>query len=121
MDLSLEFTPDKAKNMAIKIRGNILRYDAEKKQLEISGKPQPKQRPGRKDVMKDAINEDGTVKLRILVDRGSIEVFLNDGITVLTHSIIHELEDTKISFEDGGKTVIKSMEINEVTSSWKNR
>ena len=69
--------------------------------------------------LKDAINEDCTVKLRILVDRGSIEVFLNDGITVLTHSIIHELEDTKISFEDGGKTVIKSMEINEVMSSWK--
>jgi len=43
---------------------------------------------------------------------------LNDGITVLTQSIIHELEDTKVSFEGGGKTVIKSMEINEVTSSW---
>ena len=132
MDLSLEFTPDESKDMVIKIRGSILKVDAKKKelevsakplpkQLEVSAKPQPKQRPGRKDVMKDAINEDGTVKLRILVDRGSIEVFLNDGITVLTHSIIHELEDTKISFEDGGKTVIKSMEINEVTSSWKNR
>ena len=131
MDLSLEFKPDEAEDMVIKIRGSILKVDAKKKelevsakplpkQLEVSAKPQPKQRPGRKDVMKDAINEDGTVKLRILVDRGSIEVFLNDGITVLTHSIIHELEDTKISFEDGGKTVIKSMEINEVTSSWKN-
>ena len=56
--------------------------------------------------------------LRILVDRGSIEIFLNEGVTVLTHSIIHELDDTKILFEGGDKAVIKSMEINEVTSSW---
>ena len=69
--------------------------------------------------MKDAVNEDGTVKLRILVDRGSTEIFLNEGITVLTQSVIHELDDTKISFEGGGKTVIQSMEINEVTNSWK--
>ena len=32
--------------------------------------------------------------------------------------MIHELDDTKISFEGGGKAIIKSMEINEVTSSW---
>ena len=129
MDLSLEFKPDEAEDMVIKIRGSILKVDAKKKELEVSAKPLakqleanakplPKRRRPRKDVMKDAVNEEGTVKLRILVDRGSIEVFLNDGITVLTQSIIHELEDTKVSFEGGGKTVIKSMEINEVTSSW---
>jgi sucrose-6-phosphate hydrolase SacC (GH32 family) len=53
------------------------------------------------------------------VDRGSIEIFLNEGVTVLTHSIIHELEDTRLLFEGGGKAMIQSMEINEVTSSWK--
>ena len=123
MDLSLEFKPDEAEDMLMKIRGSTLRYDAAKKQIEVSGKTQATRPRGRKvakkDMMKDAVNEDGTVKLRILVDRGSLEVFLNEGVTVLTHSIIHELDDTKIVFEGGGKAVIKSMEINEVTSSWK--
>ena len=123
MDLSLEFKPDEAEDILMKIRGSTLRYDAAKKQIEVSGKTQAKRRSGRKvvikDVMKDAVNEDGTVKLRILVDRGSLEVFLNEGVTVLTHSIIHELEDTRLLFEGGGKAVIQSMEINEVTSSWK--
>jgi fructan beta-fructosidase len=123
MDLSLEFKPDEAEDMLMKIRGSALRYDAAKKQIEVSVKPQASRPRGRKvakkDVMKDAVNEDGTVKLRILVDRGSIEIFLNEGVTVLTHSIIHELEDTRLLFEGGGKAMIQSMEINEVTSSWK--
>jgi len=33
--------------------------------------------------------------------------------------MIHELDDTNILLDSGGKTVIKSMEINEVMSSWK--
>ena len=123
MDISLEFTPDEAEDMLINIRGSILKVDAKKKEIEVTGKPQaerPRRRKvARKDVMQDAVNEDGTVKLRILVDRGSTEVFLNEGITVLTQSVIHELEDTKVSFEGGGKAVIQSMEVNEVTSSWK--
>lgn len=123
MDISLEFTPDKTENMTIHIRGSVLNYDAEKKEIEVlRAKALPKQRRRRnepKNIMKDAVNEDGTVKLRILVDRGSTEIFLNEGITVLTQSVIHELDDTKISFEGGGKTVIQSMEINEVTNSWK--
>ncbi len=119
MDLSLEFTPDEAEDMAINIRGSVLLYDAAKKQLEVRGKPGATRRRGRKELMKDAVNEDGTVKLRILVDRGSIEIFLNEGVRALTHSIIHELEDTKVSFEGGSKAVIQSMEINEITSSWR--
>ena len=49
----------------------------------------------------------------------SSEIFLNDGDTVLTLSIIHELDDTKFLFESDAKTTIESMEINEVTGWWK--
>ena len=49
----------------------------------------------------------------------STEIFLNDGDTVLTLSIIHELDDTKFLFESDAKTTIESMEINEVTGWWK--
>ena len=44
---------------------------------------------------------------------------MNDGDTVLTLSIIHELDDTKFLFESDAKTTIESMEINEVTGWWK--
>ena len=49
----------------------------------------------------------------------STEIFLNDGDTVLTLSIIHEFDDTKFLFESDAKTTIESMEINEVTGWWK--
>ena len=138
MDVSLEFQPDAAENMVMTIRGSSLTYDAGKRHLHFISKTNQDRRPAwdkltaeqKKDrknwrhrydqfVMEDALNEDGTVKLRILVDRGSLEFFLNDGITVLTHSEIHPLDDRSISFRGGGQTVIKTMQIHEVTSSWK--
>ena len=59
----------------------------------------------------------GSVKLRILVDRGSFEIFLNDGETVLTCSVISELTNKTLSFTSGD-AVIKSCEIHELISSW---
>ena len=61
--------------------------------------------------------KNGVVKLRILVDRGSIEVFLNEGETVLTHSVISELDNKSFTIT-GGDATIKSLEAHELKSSW---
>jgi fructan beta-fructosidase len=59
------------------------------------------------------------VRLRILIDRASLEIFLNDGIGVLTHSEVHDLDNRALSIEGGAGAVIKKMELHELTSSWK--
>jgi len=68
-------------------------------------------------VMPDAA-KNGPVNLRILVDRASFEIFLNDGVTVLTHSEISELDNKSISIS-GTDAVIQSMTIHELKSSWR--
>jgi len=51
------------------------------------------------------------------VDRGSIEIFVNEGRTVLTHSVISDLANKSFSIT-GGDAAIKSLEVHELKSSW---
>ena len=137
LDMSIEFTPGKDKDLELNIRGSKLSFNATKNTIHFISKSNlskkstwdaksVEEKKDRKNhrfkydqyVMNDALNNKGTVKLRILVDRGSFEIFLNDGITVLTHSELHDLDNRSISFS-GGSTLINSMKIHEVKSSWK--
>lgn len=51
-------------------------------------------------------NRDGEVKLRILIDRYSVEIFVNDGEQVMTALIYTPLNASAIHFESDGKTVV---------------
>lgn len=51
-------------------------------------------------------NRDGEVKLRILIDRYSVEIFVNDGEQVMTALIYTPLNASEIHFESDGKTVV---------------
>ena len=46
-----------------------------------------------------------------------IEVFLNEGETALTHSVVSELDNKSFTIT-GGDAVIKSLEAHELKSSW---
>ncbi|MEY9836250.1 glycoside hydrolase family 32 protein [Streptacidiphilus sp. EB103A] len=53
-----------------------------------------------------------SVHLRILVDRQSVEVFVNAGFTVLSHQVYFETGDTGISlYTDGGAATFANMTI----------
>ena len=57
----------------------------------------------------------GTVKLRVLVDRGSIELFANDGAAVATRFALPDPQNRSISLSGNGNV---SLIINELRSSW---
>lgn len=129
-DLSMEFEPKGDQDLIINLRGSVLTYNAGKKTLHfisaenaakkvtaIGKTPEEIKKLGIAEYTLPNALKNGSVKLRILVDRGSFEIFLNEGETVLTHSVISELDNKSISFT-GGDTVIKSCNIHELKSSW---
>lgn len=51
-------------------------------------------------------NRAGEIKLRILIDRYSVEIFVNDGEQVMTSLIYTPLDASEIYFESNGKTIL---------------
>lgn len=123
-------------NFSLIIRGSILSYNHSKNQLNfISQKNQIKKldwdklRPvaqkNRKNwqlrpdqfTFSNVKNTSANIEMRILVDRGSFEIFFNQGQQVLTHSEISDLNNKNIQFK-GESSIISSLTIHEIKSSW---
>jgi sucrose-6-phosphate hydrolase SacC (GH32 family) len=62
---------------------------------------------------------DGKIRLRILVDRTTIEIFANDGQLYMPIRAIPEGETSGLAvFAEGGKALIRSLVIHELNSIW---
>jgi len=72
----------------------------------------------------DALNaplkpQDGKIKLRLLVDRLSIEVFANDGRVYMPIRALRLNHERGIeTFTEGGETTVSSLEVRELKSIW---
>ncbi len=63
---------------------------------------------------------DGKLKLRILVDRTSIEVFANDGELSMSSCFLpKELKTPLELYAKGGEIAIKSLKVHKLKSAWK--
>ena len=63
---------------------------------------------------------DGKIRLRILVDRTSIEIFGNDGGIYMPIGVIPPDENRSLKvFGKGGGVKVKSLEVYELRSAWK--
>jgi fructan beta-fructosidase len=82
-DLSTRVTPGKTKELTFDLRGTKLVYDVAKETLTC------------KDVTAPAKLRDGTLVLRVLVDRGSIEVFVNWGEAAMSVAAIPDEKNHK--------------------------
>ena len=51
-------------------------------------------------------DRDGHIDLRILIDRYSVEIFVNGGEQVMTSLIYTPLDASGICFESNGKTIL---------------
>jgi beta-fructofuranosidase len=51
-------------------------------------------------------NQNGKIKLRLIIDKYSVEIFVNDGEQVMTSTFYTELEATDISFYAKGNAII---------------
>ncbi|MFH1730293.1 MAG: glycoside hydrolase family 32 protein [Planctomycetota bacterium] len=64
--------------------------------------------------------QDGRITVRILIDRGSVEVFGNEGRLSLTTYALHEPENLNLSLTvEGGEAMLNKLVVNELKSAWK--
>jgi fructan beta-fructosidase len=61
----------------------------------------------------------GTVTLRVLVDRSSVEVFANDGRATITDQIFPDRNSQAVQvFSDGGRAQLQKVTIWKLKSIW---
>jgi len=64
----------------------------------------------------------GKIKLHVFFDHSIIEVFANDGVTVMTAQLFPEEKDNSIElFSDGGTTRFESVKLWEIRSAWREK
>ena len=60
----------------------------------------------------------GKVKLRVLVDRASLELFVNDGQAAASFVVVPDPKNREIALTGGGALKISTLEVNELKSMW---
>ena len=108
LDIEATFELGDARTVGMTIRGRELTYDTTTHRLRYG------------DIDAPLPVMDGTLELRILVDRGSVEIFAEGGYVVLAESIRPGEGDEAISvFARDGKAKLKSATLYPMRSMWK--
>ena len=106
-DIACEIEVGQASEVGFNIRGVSVVYDAKGQKLICRDKSAP---------MKAV---DGKIRLRMLVDRTSIEIFGNDGLVYMPMGVIPKDEERGLEvFGKGGEGRIISLEVFELRSAW---
>jgi fructan beta-fructosidase len=106
-DLQTVIDPAQAKKIVLTIRGTPLEYDASKHELKLLGKSAP------------LAPVDGKIRLRVLIDRSSIEVFGNDGAVTMSSCFIPtRASDRPPLALDGMGANVLSLDVWEMKSCW---
>jgi fructan beta-fructosidase len=131
IDMTIEFTPQG--NLSLDIRGLKVNYDDTKKEftynnsVRVEGEkaailalPAARQRKyrdtGLRTIPAPTIN--GKIKLRVLVDRASLELFVNDGQAAASFVAVPDAKNRNINIQADSKLKINSIVVNELGSSW---
>ena len=106
-DINAEFAVGEAKEIVFTLRGQTVRYDVPKRTLRVIDRDAPLAPVGDR------------VKLRILVDRTSIEVFGNDGQVSSTNAFVADPDLKDISLTAiGGTAKMVKLDVYELKSAW---
>ncbi len=134
IDMTLRLKPKS--DVTLSVRGLPVRYDLAKQQFEFinvqkgaamlvaakaGGKRAPKMpKPGQIMGLKQipAPLQDGAVVLRALVDRASLELFINDGQAAASFVTVPEPDNRRIRLEGPEDQPIQSGVVNELKSIW---
>ena len=123
-----------AKDFMLSVRGLEIRYDAAAGEVvfnntaRVDGEkagmaqlPKDRQRPYRDNGVRriPAPPVDGNVTLRVLVDRASLEIFVNDGAAAGSFVVVPQADNRRIVIEGNDTLRIQRMVVNEVRSIWK--
>jgi sucrose-6-phosphate hydrolase SacC (GH32 family) len=118
VDMSLEFEPGADRTVTLSVRGLEVVYGRIKSYRTRKGERKEVKSFAFGDCMVPAPVIDGKVKLRVLVDRTSIEMFVNDGATVGTSYAVPAAANRDIRIRADGAVRIGSIEVNELRSAW---
>jgi fructan beta-fructosidase len=104
-DIEMEIDPGTAYLVSFFVGDTHVNYDPLRKNISCNGKSI------------SALSDDGLLRLRMLIDRTSLEIFADQGRTSLTFSL--SPIDTKFPLKlltKGGKAKIKSLRVSELAS-----
>ena len=102
-----EFEPAGAKTFDLKIHGTALSYDVAAQELSCAGKKAP------------AKLVDGKIRLELLVDRTSIEIFVDDGRIYMPMGVIPPDDNRTLELTTtGGPTKVGRLSVYPLRSAW---
>lgn len=130
-DIDLEIDPLRATSFSIRIRGAVIQYDATRKTLSCGDASKDiREEAGWWTVKRDNIIPannlgeaplipiDGKIKLRVLVDRTTIEIFGNDGQMVMTSCFMPAMDNRTYSFTSQGEIEVIKADVHTLKSAW---
>ncbi len=106
-DIHAEIAPDAATEISFVIRGIPVTYDVAAATLTYEGRTAP------------LPLVDGVLRLRLLVDRASLEIFGNDGLVALLIGVVLPDDDRTLRlYAEGGSATVRSLTVYELNSAW---
>jgi sucrose-6-phosphate hydrolase SacC (GH32 family) len=118
VDMSVGFEPGANQLVTLSVRGLEVVYGKIKSYRTRKGERKEVKSFAFGDCMVPAPIIDGKVKLRVLVDRTSIEMFVNDGATVGTSYAAPAAANRDIRVRADGAVRINLLEVNDLRSAW---
>ncbi|MEK7677125.1 MAG: GH32 C-terminal domain-containing protein [Verrucomicrobiota bacterium] len=107
LDIRIEFETGNAGEIGFNLRGVAVVYDAKKQTLACQDRKAPLPAVA------------GKVRLQILVDRTSLEIFGNDGLVYMPMRLLPKDDDKSPAlFARGGSARISSLQVFELNSAW---
>jgi sucrose-6-phosphate hydrolase SacC (GH32 family) len=111
-DISAEIEPSTASEIAFKVGGRTIAYAAKEKGSDNTLRSA--------QLVASLPLRDGKVKLRILVDRTTVETFGNDGETVIPTCFLPDENDRGLElYATGGTAKIVSLDVYPMRSIWR--
>ena len=107
-DLEADIEPGDAETVGFEIRGSRVVWSAKEQSITALGRSAPLPRVG------------GRIKLRLLVDRASLEVFGHDGAVTLSSCYLPLPGDVSLAcFTTGAPATLRSLQVRELKSIWR--
>ncbi len=107
LDINAELVPGDAAELGFNLRGITVSYDPKKQELTCKDRHAP---------LKPV---DGNIRLRLLVDRTSVDIFGNDGRLYMPMGVIVPEENFGLeAYAKGGNAKINALEVHELKSAW---
>jgi fructan beta-fructosidase len=108
LDIDADVRPAGAEQVTFTVRGVPVVYDVKKGAVSCRGHAAPVKS-----------QKDGTVHLRILVDRGSVEVFANGGQVALSAGVLVPVENRSLRLSvRGGEAKVGALTVHVLKSAW---